>query len=105
MVLCARDMIGRCEYQSELFFPVMSRNARIRLVRYHDGCWLYHSIPWIEGQDGTEQDNVTDFPFTVDIKRPPLPAACLNAPECCPGLRQTQRRGLWLTPIMSANGG
>ena len=27
------------------------------------GCrWLYHGIPWIEGQDETERDNVTDFP-------------------------------------------
>ena len=27
------------------------------------GCrWLYQGIPWIEGQDGTERDNVTDFP-------------------------------------------
>ena len=65
MVLCARDVSPGAELmQDELF------SSDEHECPGYDACpvamcgcrWLYQGIPWIEGQDGAERDNVTDFP-------------------------------------------
>ena len=65
MVLCARDVSAGVELmQAELF------SGDGQECPGYDACpiamcgcrWLNHGIPWIEGQDETERDNVTDFP-------------------------------------------
>jgi len=65
------------------------------------GCrWLYHGIPWIEGQDKAGQCH--GFSRTADISA----RQCRNGMSECAGLSRSstshRRRVLWLTPIMSA---